>query len=59
MPVMFWYVPGFDQSDAARIFHKLMLRLGYRKYYVQGGDWGAVISTAMAQAYPELVLSYN
>jgi pimeloyl-ACP methyl ester carboxylesterase len=25
-----------------------MLRLGYQRYYAQGGDWGAVVTTAIA-----------
>ena len=45
--------PGFDAADAARIFHKLMTRLGHATYYVQGGDWGALISRVISQSYPE------
>jgi len=26
--------------EAAQLFHKLMQRLGFTKYYTQGGDWG-------------------
>ena len=44
---------GFSTADAGRIFHKLMLRLGYSKYYLQGGDWGSIITTTMAQLYPQ------
>lgn len=43
---------GFDTVCAARIFHKLMKRLGFRKYYAQGGDWGCLITTNMAQLEP-------
>lgn len=35
------------------IFKNLMTRLGFEKYYVQGGDWGAVITSSMAALYPE------
>ena len=35
------------------IFDRLMKRLGYERYYVQGGDWGAIIGSAMATLYPE------
>lgn len=38
---------------AARIFHKLMERLGFTEYYVQGGDWGSLITSNMAQMKPE------
>lgn len=37
---------------AARIFYKLMLRLGFQEFYLQGGDWGALICTNMAQLVP-------
>nr|CAB3242937.1 epoxide hydrolase 1-like [Phallusia mammillata] len=43
---------GFNAFHCARVFHKLMLRLGYKKYYLQGGDWGSYISTAIAMLYP-------
>ncbi|XP_035177681.1 epoxide hydrolase 1-like [Oxyura jamaicensis] len=46
---------GFDSRATARIFHKLMKRLGFKEYYVQGGDWGSRITTNMAQMLPESV----
>ncbi|NWY05668.1 HYEP hydrolase, partial [Nothoprocta ornata] len=46
---------GFDTVAAARIFHKLMKRLGFKEYYLQGGDWGAQITTNMAQMLPQSV----
>jgi len=46
---------GFNAYDTARIFDKLMLRLGYKKYFVQGGDWGSLITTNMALMYPNHV----
>ncbi|KAM9476870.1 epoxide hydrolase 1-like [Clarias gariepinus] len=48
-------VQGFNSIDAARIFHKLMERLGFNQYYLQGGDWGAIITSNMAQIKPECV----
>lgn len=39
--------------EAARIFLKLMERLGFSEFYVQGGDWGAMITYNMAQMKPE------
>ena len=44
--------PGFNSVATARIFYKLMLRLGFQQFYVQGGDWGALICTNMAQLVP-------
>ncbi|XP_027010160.1 epoxide hydrolase 1 [Tachysurus fulvidraco] len=46
---------GFDSVCAARVFHKLMKRLGFRQFYVQGGDWGWIITTNMAQLEPKIV----
>ncbi|XP_009898473.2 epoxide hydrolase 1 isoform X1 [Dryobates pubescens] len=46
---------GFDSIATARIFHKLMNRLGFKEYYLQGGDWGSRITTNMAQMLPQSV----
>ncbi|XP_029448724.1 epoxide hydrolase 1-like [Rhinatrema bivittatum] len=46
---------GFNARAAARIFHKLMQRLGFQTYYLQGGDWGSFITSLMAQMKPESV----
>lgn len=46
---------GFDTVCAARIFHKLMKRLGFKKFYAQGGDWGSLVTTNMAQLEPSTV----
>ncbi|QFG03907.1 epoxide hydrolase family protein [Tepidiforma bonchosmolovskayae] len=48
---------GWGISRIAAAFHTLMTReLGYRRYGVQGGDWGGIISAKMASAYPESVI---
>ena len=44
--------PGFDSFAAARVFSKLMNRLGYDSYYLQGGDWGSAITSALAIMNP-------
>ncbi|KAK3517050.1 hypothetical protein QTP70_034443 [Hemibagrus guttatus] len=46
---------GFNSVCAARVFHKLMKRLGFSQFYVQGGDWGWIITTNMAQLEPKIV----
>ncbi|CAK8690050.1 unnamed protein product [Clavelina lepadiformis] len=46
---------GFNGFECARVFHKLMLRLGYVNYYVAGGDWGSLISRCMSLMYPSCV----
>jgi epoxide hydrolase len=56
-------LPGFGFSDkpsergwnAARIakaWSELMRRLGYTRYVAQGGDWGSLITTTLAQQQP-------
>ena len=44
--------PGCDVAFMADLWHKLMTELGYEKYGVQGGDFGAGVSTAIAMKYP-------
>jgi pimeloyl-ACP methyl ester carboxylesterase len=39
---------GWTTEKIARAWSELMLRLGYRRYYAQGGDWGAAVTTAIA-----------
>ncbi|KAF7493007.1 Epoxide hydrolase 1 [Sarcoptes scabiei] len=46
---------GFNVVSTARIFCKLMDRLGFNKFFVHGGDWGAIISKTIALMYPERV----
>jgi len=38
---------GWDPTRIARAFTELMARLGYARYGVQGGDWGAQVATRM------------
>lgn len=49
------FCTGFDSVCAAHIFNKLMKRLGFNKYYLQGGDWGWLVTTNMAQLEPKYV----
>ncbi|KAK3707232.1 hypothetical protein LTR37_012232 [Vermiconidia calcicola] len=35
---------GWTVKDTARVFHALMLRLGYTSYAVQAGDWGQFVA---------------
>ncbi len=60
-------LPGFGFSDKptstgwgveriAAAWISLMQRLGYSRYFAQGGDWGAAVTTAIGmQAPPECV----
>jgi epoxide hydrolase len=56
-------LPGFGFSDKpartgwsteriAVAWNILMQRLGYDSYVAQGGDWGAIVTTALAQRAP-------
>jgi pimeloyl-ACP methyl ester carboxylesterase len=47
--------PGMTPRAMAEGFAALMARLGYQAYGVQGGDWGAAVSTWLARLYPERV----
>lgn len=40
---------GWNATRVARAWTTLMQQLGYRRYVAQGGDWGAFVTTAMAQ----------
>ena len=45
--------PGFKVEQHAETMHKLMQRLGYQEYVVQGGDWGGFIVRCIAILYPD------
>jgi pimeloyl-ACP methyl ester carboxylesterase len=42
---------GWNAERTARAWSVLMQRLGYARYVAQGGDWGAFVTTAMAQQH--------
>ena len=64
-------LPGFVFSDAPRepgmhpgaigeIMHTLMHDvLGYEHYAAQGGDWGALVASALALRHPECVIGLH
>ena len=39
--------PGTGVDRIAELWDLLMLRLGYSRYVAQGGDWGAMVTTAI------------
>jgi pimeloyl-ACP methyl ester carboxylesterase len=39
--------PGWNVERIGRAWSVLMPRLGYPKYVAQGGDWGAIVTTAI------------
>ncbi|MFG2998874.1 epoxide hydrolase family protein [Streptomyces sp. NPDC048340] len=46
---------GWEFKRVARAFAVLMERLGYGRYGVQGGDWGAAVSRELGRIHPERV----
>jgi pimeloyl-ACP methyl ester carboxylesterase len=48
-----------DGGRIAERLHSLMSALGYERYGVQGGDWGAIIDTGLALRHPEAVLGLH
>lgn len=50
---------GSDYGFNADLWHKLMIKLGYHKYGLQGGDIGAGISIKIAQKYSESIIGLH
>lgn len=44
---------GWTLKDNARIFDKLMARLGYERYMVQCGDWGYFVGRELGAQYTD------
>jgi microsomal epoxide hydrolase len=49
----------FGAIEIADVMAKLMALLGFTRYAVQGGDWGAFIGTRMGHAHGESVLGLH
>lgn len=45
--------PGLGAAQVAVVMKNLMERIGFKKFYVQGGDWGAVIASHMGTLFPK------
>jgi pimeloyl-ACP methyl ester carboxylesterase len=50
---------GWNAPRIAKAWANLMDRLGYRHYFAQGGDWGAFVTTALAQQRPQGLLAIH
>ncbi|MEV1294526.1 epoxide hydrolase family protein [Pseudonocardia sp. NPDC049635] len=48
-------VPGWGVERIAVAWAQLMDRLGYERFAAQGGDWGAMITSALGTAAPEML----
>jgi pimeloyl-ACP methyl ester carboxylesterase len=43
---------GWNSARIAKAWSELLRRLGYTRYVAQGGDWGSIITTTLAQQRP-------
>lgn len=48
-----------NSAEMAIVMRNLMLRLGFNKFLVQGGDWGSIIGSNLATIFPENVIGYH
>jgi pimeloyl-ACP methyl ester carboxylesterase len=44
--------PGWNAPRVARAWTVLMERLGYDRWYAQGGDWGAIVTACLGHQAP-------
>jgi len=51
--------PGYNPERIAHDLAALMQRLGYTRYGLQGGDWGAIINRIHAARYPDRVIGLH
>lgn len=51
--------PGWNVTRIAAAWVELMRRLGYRHWAAQGGDWGAVVTTALGAMNPDGLLGIH
>jgi pimeloyl-ACP methyl ester carboxylesterase len=50
---------GWEFRRVAAAFAELMKRLGYERYGVQGGDWGAAVSRELGRTRPDRVIGVH
>lgn len=51
--------PGYSPERMALILAELMASLGYERYALAGGDWGAIINRHLANHYPERLIGLH
>ncbi|XP_033323810.1 juvenile hormone epoxide hydrolase 1 [Megalopta genalis] len=51
--------PGMSTAQMSVVFKNLMQRLKFEKFYVQGGDWGALVAANMGVLFPEKVIGLH
>jgi microsomal epoxide hydrolase len=50
---------GVNTRKAGAMIADVMAALGYPRYFLQGGDWGAIVTSAMAESYPDRVAALH
>lgn len=50
---------GVNADKASAMIAGVMAALGYPRYFLQGGDWGSIVTSTMAQNYPERVAALH
>lgn len=51
--------PGYSPEKIATILAALMEKLGYERYAIAGGDWGAIINRHLANHFPERLIGMH
>lgn len=51
--------PGWNKERTADAWVELMARLGYGEFFAQGGDWGSIVTTTVAQRHPARLLGLH
>jgi microsomal epoxide hydrolase len=52
-------VAGYSPEKIATVLASLMEKLGYERYAIAGGDWGAIINRHLANHYPERLIGMH
>ena len=50
---------GWDVERITRAWAELMTRLGYARFFAQGGDWGAEVTTLLGALHPDRVMAVH
>lgn len=51
--------PGLSPSKMAVVMRNLMARLGFKKYYIHGADWGAAIGNMMVSFFQDEIMGFH
>ena len=51
--------PGWGAERTADAWAEIMTLLGYERFGAQGGDWGAIVSKALAMQHPERMVALH